>query len=371
MKLDISKDDLNEMYEYIQVQLGGEDVEVEITKKEIKILARKALKDYWQFIDNWQIKNNFSNVLGFSAHQDFTKKFVTENPMIAQRISDWFASLARVGGKTNWKKDYFTLNSKQQVYDLSKESSTPYKPGSRRIHKIMWYAKPEIMGGQFDPGAIDGGLVTFGSAGMMYGANLMSYLGNIFDVIMIAQSLEERNKVLRSEFFYNISGDIVEITPSPNTGLTGLPSGAKVFYYYFDEQDFLGLEGQKGPDGEEDVNELIANPVQVQVDMLPYSDLNSPAKNWVENYTLTLSKYAFASKLRAIRKIASPDSDYQVEFDYNSLLEESKAEKEKLFEDLQEYLDLLDMDKLMERKWNTVDYASKINNKSPRKIFVG
>ena len=370
MKLDMTAQELNELYEYCQVLLGGEDVDVEITKKELKILARKALKDYEEQINAWQVKNNFSNVLGFSSSTDFTRKFVTENTMTAQRISDWFASMARVGGKTKWKKDYFVTRRGVQIYDLSRESSVPYKAGSRRIHKILWYAKPEIMGGQLDASTIDGGLITFGQAGLMYGPNLMSYLGNIFDVILLAQSLEERNRVLRSEFFYNISGDLVELTPTPGNAMSMTDDGAKVFYYYFDEADFLGLEGQ-GPDGEGNVNELIANPSQVNIEVIPYSNLNSIAKNWIENYTIILSKYTFASKLRAIRKIASPDSDYQIEFDYASLLDEYKTEKEEIMKKLQDYLDSLDMDKLLEKKASIVESSVKINKYSPRKIYVG
>ena len=141
---------------------------------------------------------------------------------------------------------------------MSKESSSPYNPGERRIHKVMWYATPEIMGNQNNPQLIDGGLVTFGYSGLMYGQNLMSYLGNAFDVVLLAQSLETRNKILRSEFFYNISGDLLEITPMPGSGISGVSDGAKVFYYYFDKIDYLGLDNQKDSD-----DELICNPTQV------------------------------------------------------------------------------------------------------------
>lgn len=371
MILNIPNAELSELYEYICTQLGAEEIDVDITKKEIKVLAKKAFKDYVEFIDSWQVKNQFSNVLGFSSNTNFTNKFVTENTMIAQRMSDWFASMARVGGNTRWKRDYFTTVDGRQVYDLTTESSVPYKAGTRRIHKIMWVGSPEIMGGQGNPAAIDGGLVTFGYSGLMYGQNLMSYLGNAFDVVLLAQSLETRNKILRSEFFHNISGDLVELTPMPGSGYTGMPTGSKVFYYYFDEEDFLGLEKQKGPDGEPNPNELIANPIQVKIDMIEYTALNNMAKNWVENWTFALSKYLVGSKLRAVKKIASPDTEYQIEFDYNSLLEEYKSDRDELFKRLQDYLDSMDMLKLMENKAAISDAAAKINNRSPRKFFIG
>ena len=41
-----------------------------------------------------------------------------------------------------------------------------------------------------------------------------------------------RNKIMRSEFFYNISGDMLEITPMPGGHSLAVEPGAKVFYYY-------------------------------------------------------------------------------------------------------------------------------------------
>ncbi len=364
MKLDILDCELKEVYQFIQVLLGGEQVDVDIKESEIKILMRKALKDYAERINNWFILNNFSNVQGYDASTNFTYQFVSQNPMIAQRISDWFASMTRTGGKVQWHKDYFFIESGRQIYDLSLESSVPYKRGERRIHRIMWVAKPEIMGGQFDPSITDGGLTVFGSAGLMYGQNLMSYLGTSFDVVLLAQSLETRNKILRSEFFYNISGDIVEVTPMPGNGMDGLPANSRIYYYYVNEDDMLLLQ----EDGDD---KLIANPTQVQLDVMKWSDLNSPSKNWIENWTLMLAKYMFASKLRAVRKIASGESEYQIEFDYQTLLDESKAEKEKMLEDLKLYLDELLPQKQFENKFTVMDNSRKINNMSPRKVFIG
>jgi hypothetical protein len=309
--------------------------------------------------------------MGFPSSFNFTNKFISENPMIAQRVSDWFASMARVGGKTKWQRDYFVTQKGRQVYNLDIESSVPYKAGTRRINRVMWVMRPEIMGGQQNPAYIDGGLLSFGQAGLMYGANLLSYLGTIFDVILILQSLEERNRVLRSEFFYSISGDKVEISPMPGSGYTGLPDRSRVYYYYFNESDFLGLDGQ-GPDGEEGLQELIANPTQVKVDVMPWSQLNTTARNWIENYTLALAKYAYGSKLRAIKKIASPDSDYQVEFDYSELITESKDERTELFRYLEEdLLSKMDFVKLYENKAAIMEASAKINRLSPRKIYVG
>jgi len=366
MKVDASTEEIQEIYEFIQTLLGASDVDVNITEAEIKILLRRALMKYCRYIDDWQIRNDFGNVVGQPANIDFTRKFITENFGLAQKVSDWWSSMARVGGKTKWHLDYFTVRENQQIYDLSIESNEPYRAGDRRIHRIMWVAKPEIVGTSgLEPGYIDGGLVTFSLNGLMYGNSMMSYLGNVFDIMLLGQSLEMRNKVLRSEFFYNISGDMVELTPMPGKPFSLAPAGTRVYYYYFNEIDALGLEGQ-----DED-HVLISNPTQIQTSVIPYSELNSFSKDWLTDHTLALAKYMFGSKLRAIRKIASPDSDYQVEFDYASLLEESKSEIEALYDQLKTFLEQLDTPKLLESKAIVAKAAAEINAFSPRKIVIG
>jgi len=366
MLVDATNEEIKEIYEYVVVLLGGEEVDVNIEEKEIKILLRRALTKFLRYIDNWQIRNDFGNILGQPANIDFTRKFITENFGLAQKVSDWFASMARVGGKTKWKQDFFTITEMRQVYDLSVDSNIPYRPGTRRIHKIMWVAKPEIMGMPgLEPGQIDGGLTTFSLNGLMYGNSMMSYLGNIFDVVLLGQSIEMRNKVLKSEFFYNISGDMVELTPMPGRPFSLAPAGTRIYYYYFDEIDFLGLEGQDAD------HVLISNPTQVQTQVVPYSSLNTVSKDWLLDYTVALAKYMFGSKLRAVKKIASPDSDYQVEFDYQSLLDESKEEIEKLYEELDALLKAIDYESIMESKKNIAENGAKINSLSPRLIFVG
>lgn len=370
MILDMTPDELKELYQFIQTLLGSFSVDVDIEEKEIQILGRRALKDYLFEINQWQIRNQFSNIVGSNARTDFTNKFIMDNGMIAQRISDWFAAMQRVGGKIPWKKDYFLLESHRQVYDLSTESSQPYIAGDRRIHKIMWYGPPEIFGSATVVGDLTNTtLFSFGQAGLSYGNSPLMYLGNLMDVVLMAQALETRTKVLRSEFFYNISGDIVELTPSPgNPSAFGFQTGARVYYYYIDESDpsFLGLTNQ------DTTRHLIGNPTQVKITNVPYSELNDMSKSWIDNYTLALAKYVQGAKWRRVRTIASPNSEYQVSLEFESLLSESITEREALKLQLQEQLlKYLDTQKMMEDKASIAENAARVNKFSPRKLFIG
>lgn len=371
--LDITPDELKELHEYVQTMLGGEDIDVDIIEREVKVSARRALKVYEREVNQWQIRNQMPNVMGFNASTNFTKRFVQDNQMLAQRMADWWAAMARVGGKIPWKKDYVELEDGKQIYNLALDSSTPYEPGTRRIHKVLWYATPELLGSSFAPDLLLSNLWSFGQTGLTFAGNRLAYLGQVSDIVLLTQSFELRNKILYSEFYHNISGDILEITPMPGRGVK-IPSGAKLFYYYFDEQNYP-LAGSDGESGTGDPlnpdEELIANPTQVKIDNVPYSSLNSPAKTWVDEFTLALCKYIQGSKWRKVKSIASPGQDYQVEFDYNSLLTESDSDRTKLLDELREELSKMDLHTMMENKASMTENANKINRSSPRKWLIG
>lgn len=372
--LDIAPDELKELHEYVCVMLGGEDIDVDIIEREVKVSARRGLKVYEREVNQWQIRNQMPNIIGFKSSTDFTKRFVQDNQMLAQRMADWWAAMARVGGKIPWKKDYVELENGKQIYNLANDSSTPYTPGSRRIHKVLWYATPELLGTSFSPDLLLSNLWSFGQTGLSFAGNRLAYLGQVSDIVLLTQSFELRNKILYSEFYHNISGDILEITPMPGRGVQIGP-GAKLFYYYFDEENYptVGTDGETG-NGNDPLSpddQLIANPIQVKIDNIPYSSLNSPAKTWIDEWTLALCKYIQGSKWRKVKSIASPGQDYQVEFDYNSLLTESDGDRTKLLDELREELGKLDFQIMMQNKADMTENANKINRSSPRKFFIG
>lgn len=356
------------LYEWVQTMLGGEEVDVDITEKELLVLAQKALRAYLFELNTYRIRNMYPNVAGTETGDvDFTCRFVFDNTLLAQRISDWFASLARVGGSIPWKMDSVELVANKQVYNLATDSSQPFEPNSRKYHRIMWIDRPVMSGASnYSESLINANLFNFGQAGLGNSAYSVSYLGNTFDTVLLGQAYEERRKVYFSEFFYNISGDILEITPGPDATF-GPSAGQKFWYYYMDKVDFVQLT----PHDQEDCNRFILHPAGVEMNEVDYSLLNSTAKTWIDDYTFALAKYVQASKWRVVRNIASPGSDYQVEFDYQSLLEEAKTEMEQLKESLREELSKLDKKQMLADQAEMVENSSEINKKSPRKMFWG
>lgn len=386
MYLDITESELQQIYEKILTILGAHTVDVDITKEEVKIMLDLSLQEFEKETSIWQLQNQFGNIYGSAAGLIQTNQIATQNFSIVNQITDWFASMGRVGGKIPWHKDYITLEPGRQIYDLSRESSKPYPSGTRRIHRVMWCAKPEILNfskfSNTNPGGDDilySSGWNFGNGGLQFGSNALAYVGYSFDTIMMLQAQEQRNKVLFSEFFHNLSGDIVEITPMPGVSVNTIEPGMKLFYYYFAESEVL--LNAKDPNFEymeasdtisysqtaENVNLLIANPIDMKINYTYWSMLSPWAETWIFQYTLARCKYIQGSKWRKIKKtFATGEMQYEIEFDYNSLLSEASEEMRQLTQGLKDDLKELNVVKLFEDKANIVENANKVSKRQTR-----
>lgn len=397
IRLNLDEESLQYIDDYTQTQLGGASVTVDCTRDELKVLLTKAYQTYTRYINNWKLENVFPNVYGTSASKNFTYHFVTANDSLSQQFSDWLASLARVGGKTPWRKDYVNLEAGRQIYNLATESSKPYSHGKRRIHKVLWYAQPEthvanftsqVHGGQgagYGYGGM-GGNQNVGNSGGIYGPaadglvnepviqstpqglqhnnSPLYFVGYLYDTILLRQSMSTANKVLFSTFHYNLAGDILELSPMPGVSVN-IPAGAKLFYYYLDEDDKLNFPNQDPNDP------LISSPDQVQLDGLTWEQLNQPAQEWIMDYCYGLVCQMIANKWRRIRKIASPEASYEVELDHEGLNEQGTSKLTELKENLIAQLEKLSYKQLLADQAENFNNAKVINNAKPRKMSWG
>lgn len=386
--LDITENELQKIYEEILTILGAHTIDVDLTKEEILIFLRRSQLIFEKHTSIWQLHNQFGNIYGTPAGLIQQGQLSVMNFSLVQQITDWFASMGRLGGKIPWHKDYIILQPGRQIYDLSKESSRPYPSGTRRIHRVLWMANTNTFGpGKYTDQNRNGDDIinsnnwNFGAGGLNYGTTPLGFLGYSFDTILLMQSQEQRNKVFFSEYFHNISGDILEITPMPGTGIKGITEGHKLFYYYFDESEVMlngpnanldlnsevssTIEGMYGlPAGQ---SNLIANPLEMKIDYVLWSQLSPWARSWIFDYTLAYSKYTQAAKWRKIKKIFSTgEMSYDIEFDYQSLLSEANEEMNKLTNDLRDDLKELNVIKMIQDKAEYVNAARTINKNQPR-----
>lgn len=387
--LDLSEEELQYIYKEITTFMGSYKVHVELTKEEVLQALHRSFITFEKEMSLWQLTNQWGNMYGQVKGAQQISQFATINFGIVQQITDWFASMGRYGGKIPWHKDYITLEAGRQIYNLATESSKPYIPGTRRIHKVMWVANDNMFTyGKYTPMNPNGDDVlnsqywALNGSGMTFAGNRLGLMASSSDMVMLLQARENLNGILFSEFFYNISGDMLEVTPMPTNTRGNAYDGMKVFYYYWDQNELANAGAEidlevyshlidpitgmiKGEYG------LISNPLDAQFDLINWSDLSPWALSFIFDLTLALCKYIIASKWRVIRKTMSEgEMNYQVDFDYESLLREYENEKNLTIESLKRTLEQLNLKQVYEDKLAIYEAAKRINNGQPKRWQV-
>ena len=130
-------------------------------------------------------------------------------------------------------------------------------------------------------------------------------------------------------------------------------TGSKVWYHYYDTKD--PDERQRCLNANKDIVKL---PSDVPVDVVNFDELNTPSKQWVRDYFTALCKETLG-RVRGKFGGNLGVTDAEVTMDYDSLLNESKEDKDKLWERLKERLERLRPDQMLERKANEAEQLNK------------
>ena len=330
----IQEPERSKIYTRVKHLLGAPIRSVEIEDEMMDSLMELSIQDYEQYIQNWLIDTNWTNLVNL----DMTQKSVAR--ALSTRTHDFekqfqYAYSKIVGlqavGPWELKKDYFELVQNQQTYEI---------PAGREVNELLWYSNNTsslfgpfgMMGYGYDGaglGANQSGFAQFGAQGSFF---MMSG----FDYLVRAQEANILNRILGGSLTYRITAiedgkKLIHLMNTPggkfNWNTYSSYSGTKVWYWYYDVE---------GPDRDKCLKmnpEIIRMPSDVPMDEMSWEDLNEPAKQWVRRWFTAYVKETLGRvRGKYSGNLKTPDSELTL--DYQSLATEAKDEKTKLIEEL-------------------------------------
>ena len=366
MALEITDSEKNKLFTEVKIQLGAPIRKVELDDEMLCTLAEISIEDYSSYINEWLIESQWSSLYGVNiANTDLTKAFTTRGQGYEESFTYAYSKIVglQAGGPWELKKDYITVIEGQQAYSI---------PAGREINEVLWITPPTIdfalyanygggdfggFGGGFGQVPGGGGSGGFGGGGF--------YLAPAADILTRDADYDLKQRIISGDLVYKITAGpdgtkILHLLPPPgsrvNFGSMGnnTVTGSKVWYHYYettsDEEKQRCLNDNK---------DIIKLPSDVPIDVVSYSELNSPAKQWVREY-LTAKSMEVLGRVRGKFGGALGVTDSEVTMDYESLLSEATAIKEKLFTRLQERLERLSPDKMLERKASEAESLNKL-----------
>lgn len=343
----ILSEDKIRIFNQFRASLAAPLRKVELTDDILCTLLEISIEDYSKEIQDWLIEHQWQSLLGSNiSTTDFSFALSTRSLDVLASYTYAYSKAVGLQQRGPWelKKDYVTLNAGQQVYQI---------PAGREINEVLWItpssANAALMAnfGGFDFG-FGGGFAQVGNGIGGSGANGGYYIAPAFDVLLMAQDLSLKNRLLRSDLTYKVTAGpngtkLLHLMSVPgssftlgNMGNVGLGSlslaGCQVWYHYYD----IGTSGNTDTCRAENPD-IIKMPNEVPLSRLDFSSFNEPTKILVRQLFIADAKRTLGrNRGKFGGKVGIEGAEGML--DWESLLAEGNEERKELITRLNEKL---------------------------------
>jgi len=164
----------------------------------------------------------------------------------------------------------------------------------------------------------------------------MFYVLPVFEDILRAGQMDISHRVRRSNYSYKIMGQNIRVFPTP----TGNQSNKKLWIRVAFAPDPLN------PSYGDNTIYGVSNLSNIPFGDLTYANVNSMGRQWVRQYTLSLSKELLGLVRSKFKTIPIPNTD--ISLDGDNLVSQGREDKKELVAQLKEMLDSMTYDKIIE-----------------------
>lgn len=367
------------MITFVKRALGDDVLSVELTKRMIWSKFEQAVLMYGSVINEYQLKSELANMLGMTTVFSGTivsgvlSSSVTVSNLYPRRTFEFlmrqaepYASYVGVGGVYDTMMGYIDLEIGRQDYNIY----TEMRRGDGDMSGSMFFdtvpsssqSKLRVMEVfHFEPFASQhmllnaSNITNFLATEFNYESYVNStvfYVLPVFEDVLRRGMLETAHRVRRSNYSYQLRGRTLRIFPIPTT----TTSTSRVW---------LRVQVPQNPLSSSIADSTlngVSNPSQVPFTNIQFSSINQMGRNWIRQYTLALCTELLGRIRRKLKKIPVPGAD--LELDGSDLVTEGREERQKLLEELREFMQSLTYDKLIELE------AQKAQNLNTQLKFI-
>jgi hypothetical protein len=379
----VSNEDKQRIFEQFRVSMGAPLRQVELTDDMLCILLDISIEDYAQYVQEWLIEHQWQSLLGKNINTtDFAFALSVRDFDFMTQYTYAYSKQVGLQARGPWelKKDYLTLESGRQVYEI---------PAGREVNEVLWITPPTTQMALFanyagiDYGFAGGfgqlGGVGAGGNGYGFGGYGGYYISPAYDVLLTASDLNLKNRLLRSELVYKLTAGpngtrLLHLLSTPGSKFTfghgiGGPAssinltGCQVWYHYYDTNP------GNVDDCRKDNPDIIKLPNEVPLAKLDFSTFNEPTKALVRQLFIAEAKRALGRTRGKFGGIVGPPEAERT-MDYDSLLSEGNDERKAILERLDTRLERLSSTKQLERGATEAEFLNKQLKYRPLGFFI-
>jgi hypothetical protein len=365
-------DEAPKVAKWIAGRLGYPVMAVEMTDGQLYDCLEQAILEYSSQVNEFNMRENMMNLQGAPTGSSITQRLVRGSPLpFIVEVSAQYGTEAGVGGNVDWKKGYIECATGQQEYDLQSLWGSVSESGNRiEVRRIFHERSPAVSRGGFGFGDVGAGptdgtnnlLGEFGWAG--YDGGLNGFGGSattgqflvmpVYETLLRTQAIEFNDTIRRSQFSFELINNKLKLFPSPSTG-------DRLYFQYLVKNEKTASDiGQPG---------VISDYSNAPYTNITYAQINDVGKQWIRKFALALAKETLGRILSKYEGIPIPNAD--IRMDGSTLRQESKDEKDTLWDQLRETLEEAGRATQMKKASENEENSQKILLKAPNLIYIG
>lgn len=369
--------DIKPTVTFIRRMLGEPVLQVELDDYQIASAMEEAALEYSAWVNNGQVKNWLSNIIGESTGSDFQGKNPQNTIDFAKRLSAMWGleTSTPVGGQYEIRTARFDTAQFTQSYDIVSlmkqgkvidvnDSSTgtahsaALASGSFEF-KEVWHYQPSYVNRYVD--------IASPYYNLSSEFNFESYSPEISETTYMilpvweqalrTQEFELHGRIRRSNYSYHFQNRTLVINPVPQNTF-------RIYFKYLPSPNVLTPGFDEG-----NTKFQVSDISNANFSVIPYKNINTMGKRWIRKFTLALCKELLGSVRSKFASLPIPNADIQLNGD--SLRQEGREEQQQLTEELKELLDATSFGAMMEGD-NALHTAINEQLKyAPSPIFIG
>jgi len=370
--------DINSTITFVRRMLGEPVTQVELDDYQIASALEEAALEYSSWVNNGQLKNWLSNLMGESTSSDFQGKLPHNTIDFAKRLSAMWGleTSTPVGGQFKVRTARFVTSKHTQSYDivsLTKQGtcvdtqnmdagsahSGALSSGSFEF-KNIWHYQPSYVNRYVDMASPYYNLAAeFNFESYSPEISETSYIIlPIWEQVLRTQEFEMHGRVRRSNYSYHFQNRTLVINPIPQ-------SSFNIFFTYLPTPNILSASF----DDITTSGKVVSDISNATFGVIPYKNINTMGRRWIRRYTLALCKELLGIVRSKFASLPIPNAEIQMNGD--ALKTEGREEQKDLVEELKELLDATSFGAMMEGD-NALHTAINEQLKfAPMPIFIG
>jgi len=362
--------DADKIVDFVRLKLGDPIMETHLSSSQVYASFEEAALEYSALINQYQARSLLTSFLGSptGSLSGSEQKYITQNLEFEKKLAEPYGDSGPLSVNTSLPlfSGTIQLQTGIQKYNLNSilSGSIIDSGGKKLVIRELYHFSP-LSAYRF-----------FGTtSGLNYLNNQFNfesftpetifYLLPIWEDILRGMQFETSNRVRRSNYSYELHGNELTLFPPPTQNLPLWLS----WQFPPDATKPASVNGLSGSLGEDKSYYGVSNLSNVPFGNIQYSQLNSISKQWIRKMAFALSKEIEGQIRSKMSTIPIPNGDLTL--NGPELINDARAEQDRLREELKMMLEEMTYDKLTQKQAEKAAALEQIIMRVPLGIYIG